>query len=328
MRRLLQSMAPVFHLTRVTTAFAIIANTWFVILWSRAEREFENPTGRLATAPLWILLAAGAGVALGLFSFGTSLNDILDLKRDRTLRPDRPLASGQLPIDLALALVVGTMVTAIVGATVFGTEAVLLTLALIGAIFVFNATGRFIPAIGLVLLGLIHAGHMLIPNLELKFLWPIWLAMTHSLLVAAISHRIAHKVPRISRRAMAAAVIGWAFWSMVLIWLQFSRQGSPRTLWPAWINPWAAAWPAGLVVVFAIVAWAKVKRYGRNPRSAEKISRYGSLWLALYACAWLVGAQRTYEAWILILLTMAGFLGMTVLRELYGLVEQPMGYRR
>jgi hypothetical protein len=152
--------------------------------------------------------------------------------------------------------------------------------------------------------------------------------MTHSLLVAAISHRIAHKVPRISRRAMAAAIIGWAFWSLVLAWLQFSRSNEMKTLWPGWVSPWTALWPAALAGVFVLVAWGKVKRYGRNPRSAEKISRYGSLWLALYACSWLVGAQGTHEAWILILLTLAGFLGMTVLRELYGLVEQPIGFRR
>jgi 4-hydroxybenzoate polyprenyltransferase len=138
-------MAPVFHLTRVTTAFAIVANTWFVILWSRAERAFESPSGRLATAPLWILLAAGAAIALGLFTFGTSLNDILDLKRDRTLRPDRPLAAGQVPIDLALALVIGTIVTAIVGANGLWHQRCAAHPGPRRGDFIFNATGRFIP---------------------------------------------------------------------------------------------------------------------------------------------------------------------------------------
>ena len=50
-------------------------------------------------------------------------------------------------------------------------------LLVLGAIFIFNAAWRFIPAFGLVALGLIHAGYMLVPNVELKFLWPVWLAI-------------------------------------------------------------------------------------------------------------------------------------------------------
>lgn len=331
MRQLLKQIAPVLHLTRITMAFAVVANTWFVILWTRAEQAFERapgPPSGLLTMPLWAALGAGTVLALGLFSFGAALNDILDFKRDRTLRPGRPLPSGQIGLEAALSLVAGTILVSIVGATVFGTEAVLMTLVVLGAILVFNAAGRFIPAIGLVLLGLIYAGHMVIPNVYLRFLWPVWLAMTHALIVAAVTHRIAGKVPRISRRAVGAAMAGWLFWSSAIIWMQWRRDAPPRALWPDWVSPWTAAWPAALAVVFAIVATGKVKRYGRGARAAEKITRYGALWLALYACAWLVGADRRHEATILISLTAAGFIGMTVLREVYGLVEQPVGYRR
>lgn len=328
MRRTLQRLAPVLHLTRVTTAFAVVANTWFVILWSRASGEHEHLTPQLSRGPLWLLLGGGALLALGLFAFGAALNDILDLRRDRTLRPDRPLAAGRMSLESAVAMVVCTMIASVLGATVFGTEAVLLTLVLLGAIMAFNAAAKFIPAIGLVLLGLIYAGHMAAPNVYLRFLWPVWLAMTHSLAVAAITHRMAGKVPKISRRAAFAAVAGWIFWSAVILYFQWRRDDPPRSLWPQWLPPQAAIWPAALALVFIIVAWGKVKRYGRGPRSAEKIARYGSLWLALYACAWLVGTGHQKPALLLLGLTSAGFLGMTILREIYGLVEQPMGYRR
>jgi 4-hydroxybenzoate polyprenyltransferase len=328
-RRLLLRLAPVLHLTRVTTGFSVIADTWFVILWSRAERAHEgSPDSRLFDEPLWLLLLGGAAVGLGLFAFGAALNDILDLKRDRTLRPERPLPSGQISMEGALALVVSTLLLAVLGATVFGDQAVLLTLLLAAAIMIFNAAGKFVPAVGLVALGLIYAGHMLVPNVQLRFLWPLWLAMTHALVVAAITHRMARKVPRISRRAAVAAVVGWVFWSGVILWLQWHRDPAPRSVWPDWVPPLAAAWPAGLAVLFAITAWGKVRRYGPGPRAAEKVARYGSLWLALYACGWLVGAGHTNAAAVLLALTGAGLLGMTVLREAYGLVEQPLGYRR
>lgn len=317
------------HLTRVTTAFAVVANTWFVILWTRAERAHEGiPRGPLLDTHLWLLLGGGAAVGLGLFAFGAALNDILDLKRDRTMRPDRPLPSGRIGLDAALSLVVGTVLLAVLGATLFGTEAVLLTLLLVAAILGFNAAGKFVPAIGLVALGLIYAGHMLVPNVHLKFLWPVWLAMTHSLAVAAVTHGMARKVPRISRRAGVAAVAGWLFWSGVILWMQWFRDPPPKTIWPDWVPLSAAWWPAGLIVVFLLAAWGKVRKYGWGPRAAEKIARYGSLWLALYSCGWLVGAGHTEASAVLLALTGAGFLGMTVLREAYGLVEQPIGYRR
>src|SRR4051812_1828826 len=133
MREALLRIAPVLHLTRVTTAFGVVANTWFVILWSLANREHE-PGAEGLRGPLWLELLAGALVALGLFGFGAALNDILDLKRDRTFHPERPLASGEISMEGAVAFVVVAMIAAVLGATAFGTGAVLLTLVLQGAI--------------------------------------------------------------------------------------------------------------------------------------------------------------------------------------------------
>ena len=327
MRRLLKRIAPALQLTRVTVAFAVIANTWFVILWTRANPHNEGRPALLVEQPLWLLLGAAAMVAIGLFTFGVALNDILDLKRDRLLRPQRPLAAGRIGLEQALPVVVGTMIVAVLGATAFGTRAVLMTLAIQAAILVYNAAGKFIPAIGLVVLGLIYAGHMLIPNLGLKFLWPVWLVMTHALLVGAVSHRMARKVPRLSRRAIAGAVMGWAFWSAVLLWRQWKLSGA-SSIWPDWVSISAAAWPAALALLFVLVSWRRVLKYGSGPRVAEKIERYGALWLSFYACAWFVGTDHLDAALILGILSIVAVVGMTVLREGYSLLEQPMGFRR
>jgi hypothetical protein len=334
-RRVLLQLAPVLHLTRISTAFAVVANTWFVILWTRANPEHEVgsaalPGGGGASGRLWPALAAGALVALGLYAFGTALNDILDVRRDRMLKPERPLATGRISIEAAVALVAGTLIAAVLGATLFGTRGVLMTLLVAAAILIYNAAGKFIPAIGLVVVGLIFAGHMVIPNLELRFLWPVWLVMTHALVVRAVTHRMARKVPRISRRAMLAALLGWAFWSAAILWLQWERgkSGDGGAIWPSWVEPTAWIWPAALVVLFVLVSWRRVLHYGPGPRAAEKIDRYGALWLSLYAAAWLFGTDHVSEGVILLILAAAGLVGMTILRELYGLLEQPLGYRR
>jgi 4-hydroxybenzoate polyprenyltransferase len=323
-------LSPVLHLTRVTTAFAVIANTWFVILWTRANAVNGNEPGGAAggvlEGPLWPLLGGGALLGLGLYAFGMTINDILDVRRDRLLRPGRPLASGAMGMDAAISLVVITLIASVLGATVFGVEAVLLTLLLHAAILAFNAAGKFIPGIGLVILGLIYGAHMVVPNLHLRFLWPVWLVMTHALVVRAVTHRMARRVPRLSKRAIVAAVVGWCFWSGVLLWFQWRRAGGH--VWPEWVNPWAAVWPAALALLFALVAWRKVLRYGPGARAAEKIERYGSLWLPLYACGWLLGTEHRDAGLLLLGLAAAGLVGMTLLRELYGLLEQPVGYRR
>jgi hypothetical protein len=325
MRAALLQMAPVLHLTRFTTAFGVVANTWFVILWTHAYPAQETGMASVG-APLSAQLAAGGVVALGLFGFGAALNDILDLKRDRMMHPERPLASGEMSMEGAIALVMIAAMAAVLGATVFGMGAVRLTVLLLGAILAFNAAGKFIPAIGLVVLGLIYAGHMVVPNVSLRFLWPVWVVMTHALAVGLVTHRMGRKVPRLSRRAVVAAACGWLFWSVVVWTVQWER--ADGTLWPTWVTGWAALWPVLLAGAFAVAAWERVRRFGYGARAAEKINRYGSLWMALYACAWLLGSGKWGEGLLLAALALAGFLGMTVLREVYGLVEQPMGYRR
>jgi hypothetical protein len=325
---LLRRLSPALHLTRVTTAFAGIANIWFVVLWTRAASpEFEPATHELRSRPLWVLLVGGAIVALGLFSYGMAMNDVLDLRRDRALRPDRPIPAGRMPLEAAVAVVIGSLLAAVLGSTVFGIASVVLTLVVAMAVLLFNATARFIPALGLVTLGLIYAGHMFIPNIHLRFTWPVWLVMTHALALGAVTHVVAGKTPPVSMRALVAAVAGWAFWSAALLALA-ARHDPGSQPWPAWVHQSVALWPALLAVVFILFVARRLQQFGVGARAAEKIGRYGSLWIALYGCSWLVGHGAWPQAWVLIALTAAGFLGMTVLRELYAFIEQPLTFRR
>ena len=63
-------------------------------------------------------------------------------------------------------------------------------------------------------------------------------------------------------------------------------------------------------------------------RRIGEMRRYGTLWPAVYACAWLVGAGKLTSAWPLIALLVMGVLGMTILREAYAMVEDPIEFRR
>jgi 4-hydroxybenzoate polyprenyltransferase len=342
-------LAPVLRLTRVSSAFAAIANAWFVILWSRAsepERAVLVATGR-EPGPIGIDLLAGAGAAVGLYAFGACLNDVMDTTRDRAMRRDRPIAEGLISPTSAMIVGAFSLIVAVLGAVWFGQSAVVLTCVLALAVLGFNTLGKFIPGFGLVLLALIYTGHMIVPNIQLRFLWPVFLVMTHALLVSVIAHVVARRAPPLTPRAVFAALLGWAFWAAVLAGLASARSGDLDTsaetiegiapdsaggvldaLWPDWVGRGGPVIISVLIVVFAVIVIRRIRKLGMGPRTAEKINRYGSLWLPVYACGWLFGAGHTGEGSIMAGLALLGFIGMSALREVYAAVEHPIGYRR
>ncbi len=326
MQQWLAQLAPLVKLTRVTTAFAAVGNVWFTVLWTRGFAE-EGVSGPVMDRPLALLLFGGMLVGVGLFAFGACLNDVLDFHRDRLMHPDRPIASGDISLETASLTVAATLLVAILGSTAFGTRAVLLTIVLAAAIVLFNAIGKFVPAVGALTLGVIYAGHMLVPNPEIRFLWPAWLVMTHALAVSGLTRVLARKPPPWTRRAVVAAFGGWLLVTALLAWLQHQRSEG-WMLWVDWVPLTALAWPAILVVVYVWIVWRRIRQFGPTARAADKIWRYGTLWLTLYVTAWLFASGLTTAGLILAGLAACGFFGMTFLREMYAMVDQPVGYRR
>lgn len=323
---LIKSLSPMLHLTRITNAVAAVGNVWFVVLWSRsASVEAGSGAVLLRREEAWVLLGAGVLVAVGMFAFAMAMNDILDVRRDRSLHPERPLASGRLTAERAVGIIALTLIGATLGAVVFGTPAVLMCLLTASAILLYNGAIKHIPSFGLVALALIYAAHMLIPNVRLVFMWPVWVAMTHALLVGALTHRLAGRRPALKAPVLGVALAGWLFWSVVLLLVGARRAGS---VWPAGVSAYGAVGVLGLVLIFVVLAMFKVRATGSRARAAEKIQRYGSLWLVLYGVAWLAGEGLWNETLVMGGLAAGGFLSMTLLRELYSLLEHPVGYRR
>ena len=327
MQRTLERLSPILRLARVTSAFAVVGNSWFTVLWARASAQ-EPSHADLSARPLALLLSAAAVNALGLFVFGASVNDILDLRRDRLLRPDRPLAAGEARLGTAVTLVAATLLLAVLGAAAFGTSGVVLTVILAGAILAFNGAARFVPGFGIVAFGLIYAGQMLVPDPRAQFLWPAWTVMTVMSGIHAAAHVLGRKTPPISRRAWVVTAIGWAAWSAAAFWLCTTREAPAPGAWPPWVSGYAWAGPAGVLAVLVLVCWRKARVLGPGPRLADKYLRYATLALSFCAVGWMGGAGHWREALILGVLALAGYLGMTVLRELYSLLENPIGFRR
>lgn len=331
MRAWLIRVIGVLRLSRVSTAFAAVANTWFVVLWTLAA-EPDTAPAVYRDNPRWLLLAGAAVAGAGLYAFGACLNDVVDASRDRALRRDKPITQGEIGAEAAAVIVGLSLAVAMLGASVFGTSGVVLAALVALALLVFNVMGQHVPAIGMLTLGLVFAAHMLVPNLRLRFLWPVWLVMTHALVVAWLAQAVGRRRPALSRRAIGFALLGWAAASGVLLSAGQRRSAIPtmpeRSWWPAWVSPWTGVAPALLLVLFAVVVLRRVRAIGPGPRAAEKITRYGSMWLSLYACAWLYGVGALTEAALMTGLAALGLIGMVVLREGYAMLEHPAGYRR
>jgi len=327
MQRTLERLSPILRLGRVTSAFAVVGNAWFTVLWVRVWPQ-EPGHEEFAARPIALLLAAAAVNALGLYVFGASVNDILDLRRDRLLRPDRPLAAGDAPMNAAVTLVAVTLLLAVLGAAAFGTAGVVMTVLLATAILAFNGAARFVPGFGIVAFGLIYAGQMLVPQPHARFLWPAWTVMTVMSVIHGAAHVLGRKTPPVSRRAWIVTAICWLFWTCVTVALSTSRDAPEGLAWPAWVNPYAWVGPVGVLTVLALVGWRKSRVTPPGPRLGDKLVRYATLSLSFCAVGWMGGSGHWREALILGSLALVGYLGMTILRELYSLLESPIGFRR
>ncbi|MCA9285364.1 MAG: hypothetical protein KDA22_09130 [Phycisphaerales bacterium] len=326
MRRLALRVLTAIQLTRLTMAFGAVSDLWFVILLSRAGGgagvDANTP---VLTMSLGSALVAGAVVAVGLFGFGAALNDLLDARHDTAFSPDRPIPAGRIRTGQVAVVTIGSLLVAMVGATALGQTSLLITALTAGGILFYNATAKHIPAVGLVTIGLVHALHMLIPNEHLAFMLPVWLVMTHAVLIAAAVYRLEDKRPRLSGRSLASAGIGYLFWSALILSLGAWRAGESG-LWPIATSPWRVLVPMATAALFVVVARRKTTGV-TNRVAAEKLRRYGAMWQSLYGAAWLFAAGLSAPAVWIGLFALAGFVGMTIIKEINGLTGRPIAYR-
>ena len=120
-RRFLLRLVTAIQLTRLTIAFGAVSDIWFVILLTRAGSTSDHlsalgisgPEGvpvDVAGLPLTAALVSGAIIAVGLFAYGASLNDVLDARHDATFSPERPIPAGRIKIGQAVVVTVGALI--------------------------------------------------------------------------------------------------------------------------------------------------------------------------------------------------------------------------
>ncbi len=311
------------ELTRLSMAFGAITDLWLIVILSRSSSDYHYMP--VASMPLWQALLCSAVTAVGLFSFAAALNDVLDAKHDRIFSPGRPIAAGRIGSAQAFLVALASLLLALAGVVSFGPDAILIALMIAGASLFYNGTAKYIPGVGLLTVGLLHAGNMLIPNDQFTFTLPAWLALTHGTAVATMMHVVQSKRPALSTRAMWLLAAGWLICSVLIIGFGLSKSSS--SFWPESTPIYGPFIPLLAIIAFIAVVHRKVKRATTAAIAAEKIARYGALWQSIYAAAWLFSWGENWWALIALVVAGVGFGAMTLLKELGGSVAQPIAYR-
>lgn len=322
-RPLIVNLLSTVQLSRLTHAFAAVANLWFIILWSRGI-ELEHAMARsISDSPLWVALALASVLGVGLSTYGGALNDVFDANRDTTFAPNRPIPSGRISAQTASIIGFASLLSALLVAAVLDQTVLLVTLFCAAAILFYNAAAKYIPGVGLFTLGVVYASELLILNLGLRFVWPVMLVVGHAMVVQAAVYRLEQKRPRFTILTAFGMVVGFAAICVFLLW-QTHDEG---WLWDLAFPWYGLIWPVAAALLFLISSVHKVRFASSAAFAAEKLQRYGSLWIGLYGICWLLGAGLYQAAAILAALVGVAIIWMMVVRDLGAWIEQPIGYR-
>ncbi|MEM1447230.1 MAG: hypothetical protein AAGF84_14315, partial [Planctomycetota bacterium] len=326
-RRLLTA-AQLLGMTRLGLVLSVVSGGWLMTYLAMAVEPAARRNPELEALGLgWSLLAA-AGAALGLGVCAVALNDVLDRRQDRAMGwaagayvsggdggnpaaasggasggelDDKPVATGRVSVQSATAVAVGALLVAVLSAGLLGVTSLRLAVLLAAGVLFYNFAGRFVPAVGIVTLGLLHGLALALPNPDAGFAWPVLLTMTHVMGCGLVRHHLENKRPRLRPRDVWGVLLGWGFWSLTVVLLINTRReaGEPMVGGEIWIGPAVA------VVGFLLsAAWALRERpHGQPPRLAvvlgaagpRRFRRLSIGWLVVYDAAWLWSAGLWWQ---------------------------------
>ena len=101
------------ELIRSEHLFSAISNCWLIVLLSSEIESQSNQNLALMQMPLALRLFLATIIPAGLGICGICFNDILDLKHDKTFRPQSPIAAGRVSVTTASTLALASLLVAL-----------------------------------------------------------------------------------------------------------------------------------------------------------------------------------------------------------------------
>lgn len=269
------------------------ASLWMMVFFALRHEPVTMSNPQLLTWGLGLSLLITLGISTGLAGFGLALNDLLDIRHDQQFQPTRPLASGGLGLGLATALGLAGLTGGLWCCWLLGVVSLWLGIGASVGLVLYNILGRFLPSIGTLLLGLIFALAMVIPNPQLSFAWPIVLAVSHVMFTLTVVRMLTPGRMGMAKWEGWALVIGWAFFVMLII-VVMSVRVEQMTEQPWWLSGWIWLGPAVMLMVYGVTGYLTVRLGSRSVRrrreAADRLRRLGWAWLWVYATAWLASS--------------------------------------
>jgi len=321
-----QRLLTLLQLTRMALVFTAIADGLCTVMLSAQQRAQAAGNTLAAQLDARQVLAA-AGISVGLYGFGMSLNDIIDRRRDSQISPHRPLPSGRVGVGAAHVVCASLLALAALSAwfysisTGYGSMSVVLAVWTAMLIAFYDLAGKYLVALGLLTLGLIRLFHAVIPNPHVPLLWhPLWL-FNHVAILSAVAYRWEEKRPPLTRRHWWAVVGGLLVVNVVLVTLVASRRGAAgpgvrasEVAAALRIEP-GLALPALASLAFVALG-SRLRRRSASSRDAgQALMLYGLLWLIVYDAAFVAGYVRNAAATVGVLLLLpVAYLSVQLMR--------------
>lgn len=305
----LRQLAHLARLIRLEHAASAVSNVWLMLFLARGLEE-TTTNSELSRYGLPAALGITMLIAGGLVTHGLALNDAMDVRHDRAFSPDRPVAAGRVSMRTAVTIALLGLIVAIGAAVFLGRESMLLCLAAALMTLSYNTMAKYVPAAGLLLLGLVRAANMFVPEPRAAFLWPIWLTMTHVVVCASVLYVVEGRRPRLRGADWIGLVAGWTFWTFALVgWIRWVERGVGPPMYVMG-HRWLWVWPLVAVAAFVFVGsrMLDTERPRERREAAERFARAAALWLIVYDAAWLAGAWLFWQSALLV-----GLLALVVL---------------
>ncbi len=314
-----QRLLVLLQFTRMALVFTAVSNGWAALLLRVAYEAGERPLGQVFNP---FTAIAMAGVSVGLYAFGMTLNDIIDRRRDTVISAERPLPSGRLGLQTAhvlcglLATVAFAFGAWLAGLLRVGDASLVLVVGTLTLIVFYNLAGKYLVAAGLLTLGLIRFFHAAVPAPMLPLVWHPLFLLVHTSVLSTVCYYLEQKRPALSRRAVAGVATGLAVFVGLILFASATRHleaGAP-TLATALSLDGRLLIPLSAGVIFLGLAVLIRQRTADARAAGKRIMLVGLLWLIVYDVAFVGLYVSTLAAGALLLLLPLAYMSVQVMR--------------
>jgi len=289
-------LLPLLQLTRMALVFTAIADGACSILLLHSEHPVEM------RETLWMRLFAMAGVSIGLYGFGMSLNDIIDRRRDSQISPNRPLPAGRISIFTAHVVCAALAILAVVSGSLYASlsspaEGRFTFILIVGSgvlITFYDFAGKYLVPLGLLTLGLIRFFHACAPSPQLPVLWHPLLLLNHVTILSTVAYVWEQKRPTLNRKHITIVLVLLFSVNVLAILSVWLRRGyGVADAWQGMAVTEQLVLPICSAVGFLVVGGLILIRTFDQRAAGQKLMLYGLLWLIVYDAAFVT----SYVGW-------------------------------